>query len=605
MRFTLQLTAVLLLLGSLACAQPISYPDFSSVAGLTTNLNAAQAGNVMRVTPSLISQRGSVWLNNPYPVAGGFDMAFGFQVSNPASGGGDGMAFVIQNDPRLLTAIGNHASAMGYGAFATAPAGTAIANSLAIEIDTYFNSNAGDLSGNEISIHTNGTADNGTSENLSIGRVSPTVNFSDAQPHQMRVRYVPGTLDVFIDDFTTPVLTVPYDFATGGTHVVPGTPIGGLNLLAGGNAIIGFVASTGGAWEDHDLLWWSTATYETDDAAGSLDVDGVVSSGFSPAASTRCTGQTFNLNSTGTGTFEIGVAFAPVVPGGVLQTPGGQIVNLNLSDPSLFYLNGGPVLSLLPHPGAFTLTTALPAPTLASAQQLTTDVGHPDGFQLSQVPELTIVTPGVGTPLTLALGDDDNTQVLLSATDPCATTVSFYGTTYTDLFVNSNGDVSFTQGHTDFSASSAEWQTLMPRIGIQSDMQPNIYGTITVTNNGTTGAGDWITVAFQNVTEWGTTGMGVTSYNVELHGPNGHEIGGFTTDGTWGATSVVGGMSNGASGTHPALVSFDGLFGLGIQTSALATDSVIDENTGGMLLNTAGWSSIQFPFFDGSAFLVN
>ena len=606
MRNVYRTAAVLLFLTSAVVGQ-ISYPDFSSIAGLDLNMNAAQSGNVLRVTPSVISQRGSVWTQTPYPVAFGFDMAFQFQITTPAAGGGDGMAFVIHNDPRLTTAIGNHASALGYGAFVSAAPGTAIANSLAIEIDTYSGSFGGfaDSSGNEVSIHTGGTGDNSQSEGLSIGRVTPTANLSDGQPHVMRIRYVPGTLEVYVDDLTTPALSVTYDFATGGTHILPGTPVGGLNLMGGTSALIGFTASTGGAWENHDVLWWSTAVYETNDAAGSLDLDGLQSSGFSAAALSACVGQTSVLNSSGTGAYEVGIAYAPAVPGGVLTTAGGQIVNLNIFDPSLVYLNGGSVLSLAPHPGALSIPVTFPSPLVGSAQQMTMDAGHADGFQLSQVPEVTIVTGGVApTPMTLTLGDDATVQVVLSTTNPCAATVSFYGTAYSDFYVNSNGDVSFTSGHTDFTATSGEWQTLMPRIGIQGDLEPNNFGTVTVTNNGSTGIGDWVTVAYASVTEWGTGGLGVTSYNIELHGPNGHEIGGFTTDGTWGVTPVVGGISLGAGGTHPPLVGFDALNGTGLQLNANATDSVIDENTGGMLVNTTGWTSLQFPLFDGSSYVV-
>ncbi len=379
-------------LGSAAVAQPsISYPDFSSVAGLTMNVHAAQSGNLLRVTPAVISQRGSAWLDNPYPVGSAFDMAFGFRVSAPSAGGGDGMAFVVHNDPRLLSAIGNHASAMGYGAFPSSPAGTAIANSLAVEIDTYFNSNAGDLSGNEISIHTNGVGDNGTNESLSIGRVTPAVNMSDGQAHQLRLRYVPGTLEIYLDDFTVPILSVAYDFYLGGTHVLTGAPVSGLSLLSGGNALIGFVASTGGAWENHDVLWWSTRLYETNDPAGSLDVDGVTSGGYAAAALTRSAGQVFAVNSVGAGPYDLGVVSAALVPGGVFQTPGGQLVNLDLSHPSLFFTNGGVAPSLMPHPGAFTLMTSLGMPAVVTGQQVTMDPGHADGFQLSQAPQVTVL----------------------------------------------------------------------------------------------------------------------------------------------------------------------------------------------------------------------
>lgn len=345
------------------------------------------------------------------------------------------------------------------------------------------------------------------------------------------------------------------------------------------------------------------AQYQINQTGSSLDVNGVQGGSFNPAVSTACVGGSINLNSSGTGNYEIGIALTAAVGGGVFTTAGGQVVNLDLTHPSLFYLNGGAVMSTIPHPGSFTLPIVIPTTLTGSGQQLCTDPGHPDGFQLSQCP--TVNATAAGSAQALTLGDDNFVQVFLQGQPTCANAVSFYGTTYTDFFVESNGGLRFVSGSGDFTATSGEWQTQDPRIGIQSDFEPNQYGTCTVTNNGPGAGGDWMTIAFTNFTEWGTTGMGVTSFNVELHGPNGHEIGGFTTDGTWGTTPCVGGITNGSLGTHPALVSFDALFGLGLQANANPTDSVIDENTGGMLVNTTGWTSIQFPFADGSAYAVN
>lgn len=240
-------------------AQLINYPNFSSVAGLALNVNAAQSGSNLRLVPSVLSQRGAAYFGTPVTVENGFDTTFAFQTSAPSGGGADGFSFVVHNDGRGLSAIGNHAGAGGYGAFATSPAGTAIANSLVVEFDTFSGSFGGfsDLSGNEISVHTGGVGDNSHSEGYSIGRVTPAITFSNAAVHTARIHYVPGTLRVYLDNLTTPVLTVPYSFATGGTWVVaPGGPVGGLALLPGGQAYVGFTASTGGSFENYDLLSW-------------------------------------------------------------------------------------------------------------------------------------------------------------------------------------------------------------------------------------------------------------------------------------------------------------------------------------------------------------
>ena len=323
-----------------------------------------------------------------------------------------------------------------------------------------------------------------------------------------------------------------------------------------------------------------------------------------------CTGQTFNLNSAnavGGGAYDIAFHFASVIPAppGIV-TPGGQRVNLNLADPTIQTFNGGPGLSLtfLPHPGAFSVPVSSGSPFVAGAQQAVTDPGHPDGIQLSQPCELNIVAAGS---LTLSLGDDATIQLFVASLPLCGSNITFYGTSYTDFHVNSNGDVSFTGGSTDFNPTSSEWVTQMPRIGLASDLEPNNFGTITVNVSGAGANGSWTTISYAGVTEWGTGGGGVTSFDVVLHGPNGHEITNFATDGTWGVTPVVCGISNGALGPPtPNLRSFDADFGLGVIASLGGPmDNIMEENTGGMIGTTSGWVSVGFPFEDGSAHTVN
>ncbi len=252
-----------LVIATSSLGQTFSYPGFTSIAGLTLNNHAVQSGNLLRVTPSLISQRGTVWYNTPVNVVSGFETTFRFQFSAFSSGGADGLAFVIQFDPRTTAALGNHASAMGYGAF-VGVTGVAIANSLAIELDTFqgtFNGVA-DLSGNEVSVHTNGPLENGQYEGYSIGRANAPINLSDGAAHDVRIRFTGGRLKVFFDAITTATIDVPYDFLAGGTHVLTSTPVPGLALINNAQAYVGFTASTGGSWENHDVLNWSWTSFE-------------------------------------------------------------------------------------------------------------------------------------------------------------------------------------------------------------------------------------------------------------------------------------------------------------------------------------------------------
>ncbi len=247
--------ALALACSGVASAQNFNYPDFSSTAGLTLNGNAAPSGSALRVSSAVISDKGSAFQTLPVSVAGGFDTTIEFLITGQVSGGADGLAFVIHNDPRGPTALGDHAAVMGYGVFMGGAAGIAIANSLVVELDTYFGGMWGDFNDNHISIHTLGTAENSASENFSIGWVVPAINMSDSQVHKLRVRYVPGTLEVYLDDVVNPAISTPYDFSTGGNYVGGGS-VGGLNLNAGTSAYVGFTAAAGGVWENHDVLSW-------------------------------------------------------------------------------------------------------------------------------------------------------------------------------------------------------------------------------------------------------------------------------------------------------------------------------------------------------------
>ncbi|MEZ6015578.1 MAG: hypothetical protein R3F49_10720 [Planctomycetota bacterium] len=130
---------------STAAAQSFQYNDFTSTAGLNLVERAATVGSILRVhdntAPTGGGNRGAVWYQTPVNVVDGFDTTFEFNMNGASStGGGDGMAFVIHNDQSPSTigtvgnmAIGNHASACGYGIFAATAPGASVDNSIAIE----------------------------------------------------------------------------------------------------------------------------------------------------------------------------------------------------------------------------------------------------------------------------------------------------------------------------------------------------------------------------------------------------------------------------------------------------------------------------------------
>jgi hypothetical protein len=250
-------TAAVCALALGARAQSFSYSDFTSTAGLTLNGNAQAVGPALRVSSAVISDKGSAFYSMPVSVASGFETTFTFQITAQAMTGADGFTFVVHNDPRGPAALGNHASALGYGVFTGGGSGIAIANSLVVEFDTFTGSAQGDPNDNHISIHTAGTADNGANETLSLGQHLPLTNMSNGAVHTARIRYLPATgrIEVYLNDLVNPVMNVNYDFGSGGSYLFGGT-VGGLSLISGGAAYVGFTASAGGSWENHDILSW-------------------------------------------------------------------------------------------------------------------------------------------------------------------------------------------------------------------------------------------------------------------------------------------------------------------------------------------------------------
>ncbi|MCT7997214.1 SBBP repeat-containing protein [Laspinema olomoucense] len=215
----------------------LNYEDFSSLEGLNLIGSAAQLGDTLRLTPknrTSGSQAGAVWHATPQSVEDGFETTFQFQINDLGGSGGDGFAFVIQNSS--ADAIGGGGGTLGY---------SGIYNSLAVEFDTFDNDETGthDPSDNHLSVHTGGTGRNSVGI-APLGVTSEIPNMSDGEVHTVKVKYIPGTLQIFMDDLSTPVLTVPVDL---------GTTLD----LDDGNAWVGFTAAAAGAWENHDILNWT------------------------------------------------------------------------------------------------------------------------------------------------------------------------------------------------------------------------------------------------------------------------------------------------------------------------------------------------------------
>jgi hypothetical protein len=294
-------------------SQQFNFPNFNPTPPPTVlqlNGNASivsgSTANVLQLTPAAITQNGSAWYlnpnstNNSLPLAPGFTTTFQFQFTNPGSNfglqsgaGGDGFAFLIQN--------GSFASGgTGSGPFAVAVTGTGgllgytgLTNSVAVQFDTYYNPELGDIpassgpsTADQISVQSCGAGPN-TADHLALNAQGVTCSFgtidlstvsaavpvpiyiADGNVHTATILYVApttagtclpgstsssagcGTLSVTLDSMTTPVLSVPFSLS------YLGITNGGTTLDPNDDAYAGFTASTGGAYQDQDILNWS------------------------------------------------------------------------------------------------------------------------------------------------------------------------------------------------------------------------------------------------------------------------------------------------------------------------------------------------------------
>ncbi len=77
---------------------------------------------------------------------------------------------------------------------------------------------------------------------------------------------------------------------------------------------------------------------------------------------------------------------------------------------------------------------------------------------------------------------------------------TFFGITYTDVYIGSNGFLTFGQGSTDWSESVANFLTEEPKIAIWNDFDPSSSGTISVTSTSS-----YFTVSYDLVPQSGSS----------------------------------------------------------------------------------------------------
>ena len=227
-----------LILASQASAAVISYTDFSSVAGLTLNGNAAQVGNVLRVTPDTYGQSGSAFSTSTVSLASNasFSTFFQFRFTNPGGAcdglgcGADGLVFVVQT---VGNNVGGSGGGIGYAG---------IANSVGVEFDTWTNGFGDNYSSNHIGADINGSV----SSILLTEVTEADMNGGDIWSVWIDYNGATNLLEARMNRTgarpTNPLLSLTRDLAVD---------------LGTTDAFVGFTSGPGAAYANHDVLRWT------------------------------------------------------------------------------------------------------------------------------------------------------------------------------------------------------------------------------------------------------------------------------------------------------------------------------------------------------------
>ncbi len=225
-----------------AFGQGFALETFDKASRLKLVKDSHFNAGVLRLTGTEKYKTGGAWAQEAQPVSQGFECSFRFRLTEPADniyGGADGFAFVIQTMGTSAIAGRGAAGGFSLGRGPSNPKKKAIPRSLAIFFDTFKNEEDEDLSGNSISLFTNGDG-YWLPRRLAIN-ASPAVNLKDGKVHEVVIVYQRPQLSVLVDG--VPSLSADVDVES-----VVGSD---------GNGFVGFTAATGEGYQNHDILSWS------------------------------------------------------------------------------------------------------------------------------------------------------------------------------------------------------------------------------------------------------------------------------------------------------------------------------------------------------------
>jgi hypothetical protein len=221
-------------------AANFSYANFDSTAGLILQEHASSFEGKLRISPAIAGLGyGGAWRDAKQTVKDGFETTFQIQITEKHASGADGLAFVIQNASK--PALGQTGQGLGYGG---------VTNQFVIHFDNYHWGDHPMAGGyDEIAVLAAASPTEplyNVAVNI-IASANRQVTYSDGAVHTLRIVYVPGNLQVFLDDLENPLMTVYVNLAK-------------VMDLDNGRAWVGFTAASGADWQNHDLVSWAFAS---------------------------------------------------------------------------------------------------------------------------------------------------------------------------------------------------------------------------------------------------------------------------------------------------------------------------------------------------------
>ncbi len=234
----------------------VCYLGGSLLPNFQLNGNAILNGTDLIVTQSKASQLSSVMYYPRLSTNTDLHIAFQIKISANVGGGADGMAFVMHDDPAGAGALGLAGSGIGY---------QGITNSVVVEFDTFKNS-PWDPDDNHIAITEGGDPVHTSSTNAGLPVVS--------NPNGVNLKS--GSLVyVWIDyDHSGPALSV-YVAATNTKPAMTtmSAPVNLATVIGSSSFTMGFTASTGGAWSQHEFVQMFASDHVADPSLGCCSTD--------------------------------------------------------------------------------------------------------------------------------------------------------------------------------------------------------------------------------------------------------------------------------------------------------------------------------------------